>query len=298
MTTARLRELFGELARALAPLGAAIRRAAADGRAPRVRAALLPAGGGDGEWPVAAQQALCGEIAEQMGFDLARGRIDVSAHPFTGGSHASDVRITTRYSATNWLEGLAGAVHEVGHALYEQGRPVDAYDGLPVARALSMGVHESQSLLWERMVFQSRAFWEFAAPRVRARFAHVGEDVGAAELYAAANVVAPGLIRVDADEVSYPLHIILRFELEQALFDGSLAVDDALPAAWNRRFEELVGLPVPDDARGVLQDVHWGAGAIGYFPSYTLGAIAAAQLFAAAKRPTTSAVAPSASMDE
>ena len=155
---------------------------------------------------------------------------------------------------------------------------------LPVARALSMGVHESQSLLWERMVFQSRAFWEFAAPRVRARFAHVGEDVGAAELYAAANVVAPGLIRVDADEVSYPLHIVLRFELEQALFDGSLAVDDALPAARNRRFEELVGLRVPDDARGILQDVHWGAGAIGYFPSYTLGAIAAAQLFAAAKR--------------
>jgi len=236
--------------------------------------------GGD-HWDVASQEALCREISEAIGFDMSSGRLDVSTHPFTGGPHPTDVRITTRYSTDNWKDGVTGTVHEVGHALYEQGRN-SAYADLPVSRALSMGVHESQSLLWERMVFLNRAFWDYATPIFHKHFPHT-KDCTADDFYAVMNLVEPGFIRVDADEVTYPLHVILRFEIEKAFFDGSLDVE-SLPTVWNQKMKDLLGLDVSNDAEGCLQDIHWSIGAFGYFPSYSLGAMMATQIFEAAKR--------------
>lgn len=207
---------------------------------------------GSSKWDLENQKLLCLEIAEAIGFDFQKGRLDVSPHPFTGGPHATDVRITTRYSEENWLEGIAGTVHEVGHALYEQGRPIETQNNLPVSRALSMGIHESQSLFWERNVFQSKEFWEFLTPKIHKFFPHT-KDVTAEEFYLYCNQVSPGFIRVDADEVTYPLHIVLRFELEQGLF-GDLKVDD-LPTVWNKKVKDMLGLTVTSDKVGVLQGI-------------------------------------------
>ncbi|CAM9896079.1 unnamed protein product [Ectocarpus sp. 6 AP-2014] len=281
MSTERLREVFGELKAGLVPLLRAIQEKVAEEDKSGAAAERHPAPLHSGEqWGKDEQAALCRDMAEKLGFDMSKGRLDVSVHPFTGGPGPSDVRITTRYS-NNWMEGVAGTVHEVGHALYEQGRPGGDMEDLPVSRALSMGVHESQSLLWERMVFQSRPFWKFAAPLVRARFPHT-KGVGDEAFYRGLNRVAPSLIRVDADEVTYPLHIILRFEIEQGLMDGSIAVKD-VPSVWVSKMKELLGVDVPGDAEGCLQDIHWSVGAFGYFPSYTLGAVMACQFLEAAK---------------
>eukprot|EP01041_Mallomonas_annulata_P007569 gene7569-15522_t len=231
-------------------------------------------------WTIDKQKELCIEIAQAIGFDFDTGRLDVSVHPFTGGSHPNDVRITTRYSETNWLEGIAGTVHEVGHALYEQGRN-SKYDDLPVSRALSMGVHESQSLFWERMIFQSREFWIWCTPLVHKHFPHT-QSMSAEDFYIYVNQVAPGLIRVEADEVTYPLHIILRYELEKGLFDKTLSISN-LNNIWITKMKDMLGVTVPSDAQGVLQDIHWSLGAFGYFPSYTLGAMIASQLFETAE---------------
>lgn len=275
MKTARLNEIFSVVKRDLCPLIQAITASETfkNYRAP-VALAEVP-------FDVDKQKEMCAEIARLIGFDFDRGRLDVSVHPFTGGSHPSDVRITTRYSATNMLEGVGGTVHEVGHALYEQGRNAE-YNDLPVSRALSMGVHESQSLLWERMVFQSEEFWTFILPTINKYFPHT-ESLTAQECYAFVNRVRPDLIRVQADEVTYPMHIILRFELEQSLFDGSVSVA-SLPVEWKRKMFESLGVEVSSDAKGPLQDIHWSLGALGYFPSYTLGAMMAAQLFETAEK--------------
>ncbi|CAM9851048.1 unnamed protein product [Ectocarpus sp. 12 AP-2014] len=281
MSTERLREVFGELKAGLVPLLRAIQEKVAEEDKSGAAAERHPAPLHSGEqWGKDEQAALCRDMAKKLGFDMSKGRLDVSVHPFTGGPGPSDVRITTRYS-NNWMEGVAGTVHEVGHALYEQGRPGGDMEDLPVSRALSMGVHESQSLLWERMVFQSRPFWKFAAPLVRARFPHT-EGVSDETFYRGLNRVAPSLIRVDADEVTYPLHIILRFEIEQGLMDGSIAVKD-VPSVWASKMKELLGVDVPGDAEGCLQDIHWSVGAFGYFPSYTLGAVMACQFLEAAR---------------
>ena len=228
---------------------------------------------------VTRQAEMCKEIAAAIGFDFTRGRMDVSVHPFTGGSHPTDVRITTRYSE-NWIEGVAGTIHECGHAMYEQGRSKEHRD-LPVSEALGMAAHESQSLLWERMVGQSLAFWEWAAPIVHKYFPHTASCTPQ-DFYRAVNIVKPSLIRVDADEVTYPLHVILRFEIERDLFSGKVSVED-LPSVWNTRMEEYLGVVPPSDKEGVLQDVHWSGGAFGYFPSYSLGAMMATQLYEQAK---------------
>eukprot|EP01035_Chromulina_nebulosa_P019725 gene19725-25653_t len=232
-------------------------------------------------WEVEKQKALCAEIAEKIGFDFNKGRFDVSVHPFTGGSHPTDIRITTRYSPENWIEGVSGTVHEVGHALYEQGRNSE-YDNTPVSRALSMGVHESQSLFWERMIFQSKEFWVWATPILHKHFPHTSTCTPD-DLYKFVNQVEPGLIRIEADEVTYPLHIILRFEIEQGLFDGSIDINN-LSNIWNKKIKESLNIDVPNDAKGVLQDIHWSGGAFGYFPSYSLGAMIAAQLFETAEK--------------
>ena len=235
----------------------------------------------DGPFPVDAQRQLGVEMARTLGFDFHHGRLDVSAHPFTGGT-ADDVRITTRYDEQDFARALMGVLHETGHALYEAGRPRD-WRRQPVGNARGMVLHESQSLLMEMQACRSDAFIAFAAPRMRAVFGKSGPAWQADNIHRIYTRVAPGFIRVDADEVTYPLHIMLRYRLERAVLAGDLALAD-LPTAWNEGMKELLGIVPPNDAVGCLQDIHWPDGAWGYFPTYTLGALAAAQLFAAARK--------------
>lgn len=228
-----------------------------------------------------AQFQLARRLMQTTGFDFNHGRLDLSLHPFCGGV-AEDVRITTRYSEAEFVHGLMGVLHETGHALYERGRP-PAWRYQPVGLARGMAIHESQSLLIEMQVCRGPEFLQFLAPLLREAF---GDQDGAlapenlCRLYAR---VGPGLIRVEADEVCYPSHVILRYRLEKALIAGELALGD-LPAAWNEGMRELLGLMPPSDREGCLQDIHWFVGAWGYFPTYTLGAMTAAQLYDAAKR--------------
>uniref|UniRef100_A0A8J9X971 Carboxypeptidase n=1 Tax=Phaeodactylum tricornutum TaxID=2850 RepID=A0A8J9X971_PHATR len=225
-----------------------------------------------GNFAIASQEALSKSIVTTaMGFNVEKGRIDVSVHPFTTSFSPADVRITSRFSDTEWYQGLAGSMHEAGHALYEQNLPDTS---LPIDTALSMGCHESQSLFWERHVGLSKAFWKYATPLLKE---HLRVDVTPEEVYAAVNVVAPTLIRVEADELTYPLHVILRYRIERQVVQGTLAVED-IPSAWNAAMKELLDVDVPSDTMGCLQDVHWSAGAIGYFPTYLIGSATAAQL--------------------
>lgn len=235
----------------------------------------------DGPFPVEVQRAVGLELMRRLGFDFEHGRLDVSHHPFTGGV-PDDVRLTTRYREDDFAEALMGILHETGHALYERGLPA-AWRGQPVGEARGMALHESQSLIIEMQACRSREFLAFLAPMLRRAFGAGGPAWEAEALRRRYQRVAPGLIRVDADEVTYPLHIILRYRLERALIAGELGVAE-LPGAWSEGLERLLGITPPDDRRGCMQDIHWPSGAFGYFPTYTLGAIAAAQLFAAATR--------------
>ena len=234
-----------------------------------------------GPFPTAVQETLCRRLSERLGLDFAYARLDRSAHPFSGGTR-TDVRITTRYDEADFTQAVLAVVHETGHALYERGLP-EAFARQPVGEAAGMAAHESQSLIIEMQACRSDPFLSWLGPELHAAF---GGDVAP---YRPANLarlwrrVERGFIRVDADEMTYPAHVILRFRLEQALIAGDLTVDD-LPGAWNDGFQALLGIAPPDDARGCLQDIHWYDGAFGYFPSYTLGAMAAAQLMAAARR--------------
>ena len=235
----------------------------------------------EGPFPIEAQRRAGIRLMERLGFDFAHGRLDVSLHPFCGGT-PDDVRITTRYDEADFTQALMGVLHETGHALYERGLPPD-WRNQPVGDARGMSIHESQSLLVEMQVCRSREFLEFAAPLLRECFGGTGPAWDADNLYRLYTKVERGFIRVDADEVTYPAHVILRYRLERALVAGELDLAD-LPAAWNAAMRELLGIVPPDDRLGCLQDVHWYDGAWGYFPTYTLGAMTAAQLFAAAKR--------------
>lgn len=234
-----------------------------------------------GPFPVEAQRALAVELMQHLGFDFDHGRLDVSLHPFCSGV-PDDVRITTRYNEDDFLESLMGVLHETGHALYERGLPA-AWRLQPVGEARGMAVHESQSLLVEMQACRGSEFVAFAAPLMRRAFGGSGPAWSPENLARLYTRVEPGFIRVDADEVTYPAHVILRYRLERAMIDGALGAAD-LPAAWNDGMRELLGLEVPDDRHGCLQDIHWFDGAFGYFPTYTLGALTAAQLFAAAAR--------------
>ena len=237
-----------------------------------------------GPFPVEKQAALCTALMRAVGFDFAYGRLDTSHHPFCGGE-PDDTRITTRYNEGDFLESMFAVLHESGHALYQQGLP-KAWRGQPVGEAGGMALHESQSLTMEMQVCRSEAFLEFAAPLIqRALLGGVTEapEWQPANLAKHARRVARGFIRVDADELTYPLHVILRYELETQLVAGSLSVAD-LPDAWDAAMRRHLGLSTAGDfADGVMQDVHWFAGLIGYFPCYTLGAVMAAQLQRAAR---------------
>jgi carboxypeptidase Taq len=216
-------------------------------------------------------------VMEDFGFDFQRGRQDRSAHPFTTAFASTDVRLTTRIHEDFLPAGLFGTLHECGHGLYEQGVAAEL-GRTPLAGGASLGVHESQSRLWEILVGRSRAFWGHYFPLLRERFPDQLADTDVDGFYAAANTVCPSLIRVEADEVTYNLHIMLRFELEKQLLEQRLSVGD-LPDAWNAGMESSLGVVPDSHANGVLQDIHWSMGAIGYFPTYTLGNLMSAQIF-------------------
>jgi carboxypeptidase Taq len=217
------------------------------------------------------------EVITTFGYDFKRGRQDKSVHPFTTSFGLDDVRITTRLYKDYFSTALTGTMHEAGHALYEQG--IDSALGrTPLASGASLAMHESQSRMWENMIGRSKPFWKFYFPRLQEAFPSQLGNVALDDFYRAMNKVERTFIRVDADEATYNLHVMLRFELEMALMEGSLAVKD-LPDAWNTTFEDFLGIVPPDDAKGVLQDVHWSGGMIGYFPTYSLGNLMAAQLW-------------------
>jgi carboxypeptidase Taq len=231
-------------------------------------------------FPVERQEAFGREAAARIGFDFGRGRLDVTTHPFCSGLGPNDCRITTRYDEHAPAMSLFGVLHEAGHGIYEQGLRVDHY-GLPPGEAVSLGIHESQSRLWENFVGRSRAFWDFLYARAQEAFPAALADVPLEAFHFAINEVRPSLVRVEADEATYNLHILVRFELEQAMLDGELPVAE-LPSAWNEKYAEYLGVRPPNDRLGVLQDIHWSGGAIGYFPTYSLGNLYAAQFFAQA----------------
>jgi len=232
-------------------------------------------------FPAAAQEMLAREAAAALGFDFSAGRLDVSVHPFCSGLGPGDVRITTRYRENDFGNAFFGVLHETGHGLYEQGLP-PAHFGTPLGEAVSLGIHESQSRMWENLVGRGRAFWRWCLPRARAAFPEALGGVSDDEWHFAVNDVRPSFIRTEADEATYNLHVLLRFELEREMVAGRLAAAD-VPGAWGEKMRRYLGLAPPDDARGCLQDIHWSAGLVGYFPTYTLGNLYAAQFFEKAR---------------
>jgi carboxypeptidase Taq len=228
-------------------------------------------------YPADVQHRVARDAAAAVGFDFEAGRLDISLHPFCTEIGPGDTRMTTRYDPKYFGDAFFGVLHETGHALYNQGLPDEHY-GTPRGEYISLGIHESQSRMWENFVGRSRSFWQGFGPKVREAFPDALSGVSDSEWYFAINDVRPSLIRTESDEATYNLHILLRFEIEQALLNDQLKPRD-LPAAWNEKMRQYLGLTPPDDARGCLQDIHWSGGAIGYFPTYTLGNLYAAQFF-------------------
>jgi carboxypeptidase Taq len=268
-STAAVAELFTSLQKDLAPLSA---QAVAKSKA---LAPELPAG----PYPTEAQQAFNAIVAKEIGFDFEAGRIDTTTHPFCTTLGPRDIRLTTRYMETDFTSSLFGVMHEAGHGMYEQGLPADDF-GLPSGSAVSLGIHESQSRLWENQVGRSPQFWERFYPIAQEHFPQLKEfPLEKFLLHIHRASYSP--IRVEADEATYDLHIILRFRIERMLLNREISVSD-VPNTWNELFRESFGFLPPNDAQGCLQDIHWSMGGIGYFPTYTLGNINAAQLFSAA----------------
>jgi len=237
-------------------------------------------------YPAAEQEALAREGAKAIGFDFNAGVLATSVHPFCTSLGVGDTRMTTRYDEKYFGDAFFGVLHETGHSLYDQGLP-DEHFGLPRGEAVSLGIHESQSRMWENLVGRSRSFWKHFFPKAQKAFPKAlgasTQGVTEEDWYFAINDVRPSFIRTESDEATYNLHVLLRFELEQALLSGDLPVND-LPTEWNARMKKYLGLTPPDDARGCLQDVHWSSGGVGYFPTYTLGNLYAAQFFEQARK--------------
>ncbi|MFP4490650.1 MAG: carboxypeptidase M32 [Spirochaetaceae bacterium] len=266
MTTAKVDKVFGNLKKELVTLVQELHEFA------HVDDSFLHS-----SYPLPQQEALNRRILSDMGYDFDRGRIDVTAHPFTTAVGSDDVRITTRYKEHTFTSAFFGTVHEAGHALYELGID-DEYKTSVLGEGSSLGIHESRSRTWENMIARSIPFWRRYYSVVKEFFPSQLEDVTLSNFIKAINKVHPSCIRIEADEVTYSLHIILRYQLEQALVKGDLSVKD-LPAEWNRGMEELLGIRPKNDGEGVLQDVHWSMGAVGYFPTYALGNLYAAQFY-------------------
>jgi len=267
MTSAQIDRIFAELKQEIVPLARAIFE-----RVDQVDASVLTR-----DYDEEKQKQFAERVLAECGFDFKRGRQDRSVHPFCTHFSRTDVRITTRYDRNFLSMALFGSLHEMGHGLYEQGT-AESLEGTILASGASLGVHESQSRLWENLVGRSRAFWQRYYPDLQRTFPDALGDTSPEAFYRAMNRVAPSLIRVEADEVTYNLHIILRYELEQELLEGRLSVADA-PEAWNAKMQDLLGILPPNYAEGVLQDVHWSIGIMGYFPTYSLGNILSVQLW-------------------
>jgi carboxypeptidase Taq len=269
-TAAEIEAVFAKLSTALVPM---IRSTIDSGKKPKP--GIL-----ERDYPIERQKWFAESAASAIGFDFTQGRLDTTTHPFCSGFGPGDCRLTTRYNPRFFNEAFFGVMHEAGHGIYEQNLPHARY-GQPAAVYCSLGIHESQSRLWENQVGRSESFWLSFFPRLRQAFPGTLDNVDLEDFLFAINEVKPSFIRVEADEATYNLHIVLRFELERALLSGNLAVAD-LPGAWNERFEKLFGLVVPSDREGCLQDIHWSFGGLGYFPTYTLGNLYAAQFMATA----------------
>ncbi|GAB2723804.1 carboxypeptidase M32 [Paenibacillus thermoaerophilus] len=272
MTVDKLDRVFGELREKLVPLSAAIRER---GDAPDTSMLRQT-------FDKDRQKQFSLMMLGQLGYDFDAGRLDESVHPFATGLNPGDVRITTRYLENDVVSALFGTIHECGHALYEQNISTDLY-GTPLCTGTSMGIHESQSRFWENMIGRSRPFWQRYFPDLKKLYPEQLANADAESFYRAINVTKPSLIRIEADELTYNLHIMIRYELEKALFGGELAVED-LPRAWNAKYAEYLGIEPSNDGEGVLQDVHWSSGGFGYFPSYALGNMYAAQFMQAMRR--------------
>ena len=267
MKTSEVQTVLNELKRELIPFIAEIGE----------RSDLVDDSSLRGNFPIEAQRSFALELLERIGFDHESWRLDPTVHPFAMSAATTDIRLTTRYDETDLGVSLFATIHEFGHGFYEAN--VDpALERTPLSQVSSMSLHESQSRMWENLVGRSLPFWRFFYPRLQAVFPKQFGNVDLDAYYRAINKVQPSLIRVEADEATYNLHVILRFELEQQMLSGELPLED-LPEAWNARMAEYLGIEVPDDARGVLQDVHWSGGAIGYFPTYSLGNVVSVQLW-------------------
>ncbi|PYI55944.1 carboxypeptidase M32 [Paenibacillus flagellatus] len=266
MTVEKLDALFADVREKLVPLVAAIQKSAN-----KPDTSFL-----NQTFDVAQQKLFSLFILKELGYDFEAGRLDESVHPFATGLNPGDVRITTRYLPNDVTSALFGTIHECGHGLYEQNISKDLI-GTPLCTGTSMGIHESQSRFWENMVGRSRPFWQRYYGKLQELYPDRFRDVPVESFYRAINVVQPSLIRIEADELTYNLHIMIRYEIEKALFDGSLQVKD-LPAYWNEKYREYLGVVPSHDGEGVLQDVHWAGGAFGYFPSYSLGNMYSAQI--------------------
>jgi carboxypeptidase Taq len=264
MKTAEVRKVFDDLKAELIPLIADIGSVDGDD-------AFM-----DGPWPIEAQSDYSLKIIKRFGFDESFARLDLTVHPFAASSGTQDIRLTTRYKEDD-ITSIFTAMHECGHGLYEHGVS-PSLERTPLCHGVSSALHESQSRMWENIVGRSTSFWNHFYPSFQAAFPEAVGDVDQERFYRAINRVKPSLIRVDADEATYNLHIILRFELEQEIMAGSIDLKE-LPAIWNARFEEYLGIPVPTDTLGVLQDVHWSGGGFGYFPTYSLGNIISVQIW-------------------
>jgi len=233
-----------------------------------------------GEWPVSSQKAFTEHLVQSIGFDMERGRQDVAPHPFCSGWSRGDIRLTTRYKP--YLpSAIFGSLHEAGHGMYEQGTP-EKWDLTPLAGGVSLGVHESQSRTWENLVGRSLAFWEYFMPELHKHFPSL-RGLDARAFYRLVNKVEPSFIRVEADELTYNLHVMVRFELESDILNGKLAVKD-LPEAWNAKYTEYLGITPSTDSEGCLQDVHWSMGSIGYFPTYSFGNLLSYQIWTALEK--------------
>jgi carboxypeptidase Taq len=223
------------------------------------------------------QLEVCKIVLNLIGYDWNRGRLDLSVHPFSSAYHPYDSRITTRAESHGFVIQVFTTLHEAGHSFYEMGLPVEHY-GTPLGEAISLGVHENESRFWETRIGKSAAFWNCFFPKLVARFPEAFKKLDFQKFYKEINRVRPSLIRTDADEVTYPLHVVLRFELEKELISGKLSTKD-LPDRWNHEMKQLLGIEPKNNAEGCLQDIHWSMGAFGYFPTYTLGNIYAAIIF-------------------
>lgn len=235
-----------------------------------------------GRFELPKQQQFNALVAKEVGYDFEAGRMDESAHPFSLSFNPLDARITTRYKEEDFYYSLGSTIHEVGHALYEQGLKPEHF-GTPLGNSVSLGIHESQSRVWENMVGKSFPFWKYFFPKAKQHFPHALDKINLEQFFKAINAVKPSLIRTESDEVTYNLHIIIRFEIEKALIEGTIEVND-LPKIWNEKYKEYLGVEVPNDTQGILQDVHWSGGLFGYFPTYSLGNLYSAQFFAQASK--------------